>query len=380
MGDESEISILPDLIRTIRGYLDLNQVQFGEETGVSDDTVGRWENGRGVPGIEQETKIINLCENKSVFPFAFRDYHFDSSDELARVFGQARASRSAVSRRENVGDLHVRPKKKLWDWLTAPPILAIIVGSLLIVGSLSYVFVRPLFQSEKTSEIVRHYGESVLSNWESDFSSNGEISTNDVIVDNSSGIFTELIANPQQRPVSVDLISFFRVIDEEAFDYLHESGYLFRLPYDLGSDFSLRPQTIEGGFFTWDGSGSRLDIGLGWQWILNPSDKDYGYIRTWTSSQGKGKWQRLLKLEPDTIWHEVEMIVDYRDNKAYLSIDQKKHEVQLSETQKGDANVPWGTETAVRLQAEVISVDPGDEGLGAVHKAQFKDWYWTVLK
>jgi len=184
--------------------------------------------------------------------------------------------------------------------------------------------------------------------------------------------YTELFANVNRRVIMAHNITFYRIIDNAAFQYIHTCGYRFRLPYSSQADVDaeINGQTIEGGIFVWDGSRSQLDYGMAFQWIVNPWMA--GELNIWTGSE----WQHVgnLDLADDAQqWHEVEMIVDYPRQATTLLIDKTQYQSLFTATSKSG----WGIETAARLQAEVISIYPEPAGIKAVHKAQFKDWYWS---
>lgn len=184
---------------------------------------------------------------------------------------------------------------------------------------------------------------------------------------------SELRANIHRRRIMAHNITFKRIIDGNAFEYVHTSGFKFRLPYLPSTDnFDLNAQTLEGGIFVWDGSGTRLDHGVGFQWILNPWMNTFGEIRIWTEVNG-GQWESVGYLAPDTRWHEIRIVIDFRRETTLVKIDDTCYPSCLSRTPKPET---WGPETAARLQAEIISVYPEPSGIRAMHKAEFKDWVW----
>ncbi len=54
------------LIKQIRTYLNISQTEFAEQLNVTFATVNRWENGRAVPNKLAQSKMYDLCEEKSV--------------------------------------------------------------------------------------------------------------------------------------------------------------------------------------------------------------------------------------------------------------------------------------------------------------------------
>ena len=95
-------------------------------------------------------------------------------------------------------------------------------------------------------------------------------------------------------------------------------------------------QTLEGGFFVWDGATTRLDYGIAFQWDLNPWS-DFGAIRIWTANGGAGQWAAAGHLVPDTNGHHVEMTVGASSQTAALTIDDTQYPVELSKTSKPDS-------------------------------------------
>lgn len=54
------------LIKQIRTYLNMSQTEFAEQLNVTFATVNRWENGRAVPNKLAQSKMYDLCREKSV--------------------------------------------------------------------------------------------------------------------------------------------------------------------------------------------------------------------------------------------------------------------------------------------------------------------------
>ncbi|MEM2002700.1 MAG: hypothetical protein QXT77_08660 [Candidatus Methanomethylicaceae archaeon] len=186
--------------------------------------------------------------------------------------------------------------------------------------------------------------------------------------------YSELRANIQRRRIMAHNIAFKRVIDDLALQYIHICGFKFRLPYVPSTDnFELNAQTLEGGLFVWDGRGTRLDYGLGFQWLLNPWMTNFGEMRAWRDIGG-GQWESVGYLKPDTKWHEIRIAVDFRRETTSLKIDGIRYPSCFTATPRPEH---WGTEIAARFQAEIINVYPEPSGICAMHKAEFKDWTWT---
>lgn len=54
------------LIKRIRTYLNMSQTEFAEQLNVSFATINRWENGRAIPNKLAQSKMHDLCKEKSV--------------------------------------------------------------------------------------------------------------------------------------------------------------------------------------------------------------------------------------------------------------------------------------------------------------------------
>jgi len=188
------------------------------------------------------------------------------------------------------------------------------------------------------------------------------------------GKYSELRANIKRRIIMAHNVTFKRIIDENVIHYSHECAYQFRLPYlprPVVTD-EWNAQTLEGGFFVWDGANTRLDYGTAFQWDLNPWG-DFGTIGIWTANSDAGQWVTVGRLKPDTNWHHISIVVDVSSETATLVIDDTQYSAGLSKTTKPDS---WGTEVAARLQAEIVSIYPEPSGLKAAHRAQFRNWKW----
>ncbi|PDW00326.1 hypothetical protein A9Q02_10025 [Candidatus Chloroploca asiatica] len=193
---------------------------------------------------------------------------------------------------------------------------------------------------------------------------------------------SELRANLQRRIILVHNITFKQMINNEAMHFIHTCIFKFRLPYlpttDVNAD--LNAQTFEGGIFVWDGSQTRLDYGMAFQWGLNPWIEGehvgaFGVMSSWTTTHDDdGTWRAVGHLTPDTEWHEVKMVVNYPGQTTALWVDNKHYGTQFTSIPKPDT---WGTEIAARFQVEIISIYPEPTGLRAMHQAQVKDWSWT---
>ena len=57
---------MQNLIKEIRAYLNMSQTEFAELLNVSFATVNRWENGRAIPNKLAQSKMYDLCRERSV--------------------------------------------------------------------------------------------------------------------------------------------------------------------------------------------------------------------------------------------------------------------------------------------------------------------------
>ena len=57
---------MKDLMKEIRGYLNLSQTEFAELLNISFATVNRWENGRAVPNKLAQSTLYELCKAYNV--------------------------------------------------------------------------------------------------------------------------------------------------------------------------------------------------------------------------------------------------------------------------------------------------------------------------
>lgn len=231
-----------------------------------------------------------------------------------------------------------------------------------------------------TSSGTRLYEGADLSGWEVGlgdalYARDGEAPVSLADVETiHHGTYSELRANTLYRIIMAHNITFKRFIDDAAFQYVHTCGYKFRLPYLLEPDDTTteNAQSLEGGIFTWDGGNTRLDYGIAFQWSLNPWS-EFGVIRTWTNNDPAGEWTNVSYLEPDTAWHEVKMVIDHPRQTTALLLDGRHVLTQYTGITKP---AHWGTETAARLQTEIVSIYPEPSGMRARHRAEFKDWTW----
>ena len=189
------------------------------------------------------------------------------------------------------------------------------------------------------------------------------------------GAASELRANILRRRIMAHNITYRRIRDSSAFDFTHLFECAFRLPYlpAIGNEDE-NAQTFEGGLFIWDGVTTRLDYGLAFQWGLNPWER-FGEMRCWTDSSDE-HWQPVGQLQPDTAWHQLQLILDFQRQATGFAIDGRRFPSQFVAIPKSDT---WGAAISAGVQLEVISIYPGESGAGAQHRAQVKDWRWQWI-
>lgn len=244
-----------------------------------------------------------------------------------------------------------------------------------------------LYNSTKTKSALASSGQITyqgtdLTNWNTAVGDGLYVAPGQAAIDDNDietvnyGTHSVLHANILKRGIMAHNIAFNRVIDDQAFNYTHLCEYQFRLPYlPVTNNWDMNAQTLEASIFIWDGSDTRLDYGMGFQWVLNPWMSSFGDIWCWTDTNG-GEWAPSGYLEPDTEWHTVSMVFDHHLKATALLIDGDAFACAYSAIPKA-AN--WGTETAARLSAEIISIYPGEQSTGPAHAAEFRDWSWTWI-
>lgn len=228
----------------------------------------------------------------------------------------------------------------------------------------------PLFLSKK------EYCGNNLSGWEfvlgdGVYAAPGEQRVNSVDIEtvHYTG-YSELRANILIRRVMAHNITFKRIIDNDAFKYVHTARYKFQLPYlPSTSNTNMNGETVEGHLSIWDGTNTDLEYLVAFQWVINPWSSNYGAIQAWNNP---GVWTSVGQLTPDTLWHEVEMVLDTAKLSTSLIIDGVQYPSYFVTLSHPD----WGDEIAARFAAEIVSLYPGEAGDGALHETYFKDWCW----
>ena len=62
---------MDEIIKQIRGYLNMSQTEFAELMNVSFGTVNRWENGRAVPNKLAQVRLYEICRERNVPVYDF---------------------------------------------------------------------------------------------------------------------------------------------------------------------------------------------------------------------------------------------------------------------------------------------------------------------
>ncbi len=188
------------------------------------------------------------------------------------------------------------------------------------------------------------------------------------------GSYSILRANIHQRGVMAHNITYKPIADPTLLDSVHTVGFQFRVPYlPVQGGSPDNAQTVEGGFFVWDGANTRVDYGAAFQWMLSPYEPSAGTLNVWTGSS----WQAIGFLTPDTDWHAVTMTFDRRNNRCHLAVDGVSLETALTSTLKPDSLGRWGTDLVARLQTEIVSLYPGLNTEAPSHRAEFRNWTWV---
>lgn len=187
---------------------------------------------------------------------------------------------------------------------------------------------------------------------------------------------SELIANRHGRGVMAHNTTYLRLVDDNALDMVHEASAYVRTPVTPAQVSGLpNGQTVEMALFVWDGKASRRDIGLAVQWVINPWSKNFGALRTWTSSDEGSRWSPdpVAWLDPTDAWQFVEMRLDPERREASMSINGLEIPAQCTETTKPDN---WAYATAAAVSVELISIWPDDRVTAPTTKLECRDWTW----
>lgn len=228
------------------------------------------------------------------------------------------------------------------------------------------------------AEPLRTMAGADLSDWEIEvgdgiWTADGEQAVTRADIETAHlGDRSRLQANVAERAIMAHNITFRRILDETALGFLHLASFEFRVPTLLDpANPSTGAQTFEGGFFIWDGGGTRREIGLAYQWVLNPWHRDFGWVQRW--SHETQAWAKAGYLKPDTEWHTATFLLDPENQVAVACLDDYCVDNVYTELPK---SADWGRETATRFQAEIISLDPGPKSKAPSHAAEVRDWSW----
>lgn len=201
------------------------------------------------------------------------------------------------------------------------------------------------------------------------------VNSDDIVTTHSAG-YSELVANRHGRGVMAHNTTYNRLVDDNALDMIHEASAYVRTPV-TPQQVSGMPngQTVEMALFVWDGKNSRRDIGLALQWVINPWSKNFGALRTWTSSGDTSRWSPdpVAWLDPNDEWQFVEMRLHPSQRDASLAINGLEIPAQCTETTKPDN---WAWATAAAVSVELISIWPDDRVTAPTTRLECRDWTW----
>ena len=230
----------------------------------------------------------------------------------------------------------------------------------------------------RSAPVSLNYGGTDLTGWttvvgDGIHQNDGEAPVNLTDINTSNhGSHSTLHANTASRGVMAHNITYKPMVDDACFDYVHEASFQFRVPsLPTTSSTHRNAQTFEGGLFIWDGAWSRRDYGQAVQWVLNPWDDEFGCVKRWSNEPHT--WVPVFRLEPDTAWHQLDFRIDPLRNTAELRFDRELVDAEYTVRTKPET---WGTEIAARLQAEIISLDPGANPAAPPQEAEVKNWNW----
>lgn len=202
-----------------------------------------------------------------------------------------------------------------------------------------------------------------------------QVNGDDVVTTHENDHST-LIANRHGRGVMAHNTTYYRRVDDHALNTIHTASAEFRTPVTPQAISGLpNGQTVEMALFVWDGQGSRRDIGLAFQWMINPWSEYFGAVRTWTSAGANSNWstEPVTYLDPTDAWQRVEMELHPGERTASLLLNGEPVQAQCTETQK-PAN--WAYKTAAAVSLELISIWPGDRVEAPTTSVECRDWTW----
>jgi hypothetical protein len=134
-------------------------------------------------------------------------------------------------------------------------------------------------------------------------------------------------------------------------------------------------EIIGGGLHSWYGpEKTGYDIGFGW--TLNPWSECYGCIDVWEVDE-KGEFKIVDRMEPDTNWHALIVIMDKKNNCGFVVVDGNVYEIsKLHKTYHPE----FGTDISAGIPCEAVSIWPGEEATyGAIGRMQVKNWFWIWI-
>jgi len=200
------------------------------------------------------------------------------------------------------------------------------------------------------------------------------VTLSDVSADHYSG-YTELRANLNRRAVMADIITAKKVWDSNAFNFVHTAGYKFRLPFlPHATNVEFNSQAFGGGIVLYDGATARRSYGVWFEWSLNPGETSFGEVRCWSKCGTNRAVLVAGQMTPDTSWHEVKLIFDYREQASRIEIDGQHYPSVMNADSIPDG---WSEGIFAAVMADVASVYPGSSSTGWMGRVEIKDWYWN---
>ncbi len=208
----------------------------------------------------------------------------------------------------------------------------------------------------------------------------GDTTKNDILTEHF-GTYSELQANINQRDISAHNFNEYKIFDDATLLLqTHSIQYQFRIPYTPNVQNEVRnPQTIEGGFYIYDGQTTRQTYSVLFQWMLTPfvndcSTWEMSDVRVWNPNLlSNEKWNKVGQLPINTNWHTLNIVCDFPRQLVKVTIDNIVFPACIG---INDAPSFFWSDISAGITAEIISVDPIAAEKGMLHVAEFRDWSW----